>query len=98
MVSEVLKVHWAGKRFDSAAARSSASTTLHSVISPRRRVRGPGLQGLVGRVPSRGAISGVGYGKAAESGTAVEVISMARRPVDGRVGCGVKFIVASEDI
>ena len=30
---------------------------IHDTISPHRRVRGPGLQGVVGRVPSRGAIS-----------------------------------------
>ncbi len=35
--------------------------TIQSVISPRRRVRGPGLQKLVGRVPSRGAVFDVVY-------------------------------------
>ncbi len=35
--------------------------TIQSVISPRRRVRGPGLQKLVGRVPSRGATFDVVY-------------------------------------
>jgi len=34
---------------------------IPSVISPRRRVRGPGLHGVVGRVPSRGGTGGVMY-------------------------------------
>src|SRR5438093_1593087 len=37
------------------------STVIQSVTSPRRRVRGPGLQGLVGRMTSRGATFGVVY-------------------------------------
>src|SRR5439155_11427851 len=28
--------------------------TMHDIMNPRRRVRGPGLQPRVGRVPSRG--------------------------------------------
>jgi len=35
---------------------------MKRVISPRRRVRGPGLQKLAGRVPSRGASVDVVYG------------------------------------
>ena len=34
---------------------------VESVISPRRRVRGPGLQARVGRVPSRSATFDVAY-------------------------------------
>ena len=34
---------------------------IPSVISPRRRVRGPGLHGVVGRVPSRGGTCDVIY-------------------------------------
>src|SRR5437867_4461441 len=34
---------------------------IQSVMSPRCRVRGPGLQRLVGRVPSRGATFDVVY-------------------------------------
>ena len=35
--------------------------TIHDDINPRRRVRGPGLQGVVGRVPSRGGTSDAMY-------------------------------------
>jgi hypothetical protein len=34
---------------------------MHNVINPERRVGGPGLQGVVGRVPSRGGTSDVVY-------------------------------------
>ena len=37
---------------------SDEGISIHGVISQRRRVRGPGLQGLVGRVPSRGVSVG----------------------------------------
>ena len=37
--------------------RAQLVSSIHGVINQRRRVRGPGLQGLVGRVPSRGGTS-----------------------------------------
>src|SRR5207248_10720514 len=42
----------------------SAPSLIASIpddINPRRRVRGPGLHGVVGRVPSRGGTFGVMY-------------------------------------
>src|SRR2546430_7093749 len=52
----------------SVVVRSSArikpaqnNRTVHNDINPRRRVRGPGLQGVVGRVPSRGGTFGAMY-------------------------------------
>src|SRR5438874_7523224 len=39
--------------------------STHDDINPRRRVRGPGLHGVVGRVPSRGGTFGVMHSKAA---------------------------------
>src|SRR6266700_2170749 len=40
---------------------AATSATIHDDINPRRRVRGPGLQDVVGRVPSRGGTVGVMY-------------------------------------
>src|SRR5439155_17356862 len=40
---------------------AATSATIHDDINPRRRVRGPGLQDVVGRVPSRGGTFGVMY-------------------------------------
>jgi len=45
-------------------ARFLSVIALRSVISPRRRVGGPGLQGLVGRVPPRGDTSDAVYSSA----------------------------------
>ena|SRR6266404_293703 len=40
---------------------AAATEAMHDDINPRRRVRGPGLQDVVGRVPSRGGTFGVMY-------------------------------------
>src|SRR5437016_1783263 len=54
-----------GRVWFSAATLSSLHSivpnnrTIHNDINPRHRVRGPGLQELVGRVPSRGGTFGV---------------------------------------
>src|SRR5881296_1513836 len=42
-------------------ATAAATAAIHDDINPRRRVRGPGLQDVVGRVPSRGGTVGVRY-------------------------------------
>jgi spermidine synthase len=39
----------------------TSAATIHGVITPQHRVRGPGLQGLVGRVPPRGVTSDAVY-------------------------------------
>jgi hypothetical protein len=41
--------------------KSGNADTIRSVINRRRRVGGPGLQGVVARVPPRGATSDVVY-------------------------------------
>src|SRR5881275_2228886 len=40
---------------------AATSAAIHDDINPRRRVRGPGLQDVVGHVPSRGGTFGVVY-------------------------------------
>src|SRR5881397_2854468 len=44
-----------------AARHSCNQGAIHDDINPQRRVRGPGLQDVVGRVPSRGGTFGVRY-------------------------------------
>jgi hypothetical protein len=59
------------RRNRSASGRRATFTSLppiHDDINPRRRVRGPGLQGLVSRVPSRGGTSDAMYSPHAEYG------------------------------
>ena len=41
-----------------------AQPARYDDMNPRRRVRGPGLQDVVGRVPSRGDTFGVMYNEA----------------------------------
>ena len=48
-----------GRVPDSEEEKQTEAFSIHGVISSNRRVRGPRLRGLVGRVPSRGVTSDV---------------------------------------
>src|SRR5438876_8589884 len=78
--------NWFGARQTKAPARRA----IGSVISLRRRVRGPGLQLLVGRVPSRGGTSDVVCKVSVR-----EVECMFRVPFDEVVWGGCIFFVTA---
>jgi hypothetical protein len=56
---------------------------IHGVKNQQRRVRGPGLQGLAGRVPSRGGTSVAVYKKARVQ---LEPQSVTRKNLYGALG------------
>jgi len=63
--------------------------TMHDVISDERRVRGPGLQVLVGRVPSRGVTFDVGYISAERSPALFPCRQLHRARSFAAIGCAL---------